>query len=76
MAVERRRVELREAVDLVDVAVDAVAHGDVDKAVVGTQRHCWLGACLGQGVEARASATAKDNAQDGLQIWYVVNDIS
>lgn len=34
MPVEGSRVELGEAVDLVDVAVDAVADGDVDEAVV------------------------------------------
>ncbi len=68
MAVERRRVELREGVDLGDVGVDAVGYGDVDQAVVGAQGHGGLGAVLGQGVEARAGAAAQDDAQDGLAV--------
>ena len=36
MAVERGRVKLREAVNLIYVAVQAVADRDVDQAVVAT----------------------------------------
>lgn len=67
MPVERGRVELCQAVDLCDVAVDAIADRDVDQAVVGTQRHSRLSTLLGQGVQARASATTKDYAQYSLQ---------
>lgn len=65
--VQRRRVELRERVDLGDVAVDTVADGDVDQAVVGAQRHGGLGAVLGQRVQPRARAAAEDDAQNGLR---------
>jgi len=63
VTVERRRVELRKAVDLVDVGVDAVGHGDVDEAVVGAERNRGLGAGLRQGVEAGTRAAAKDDRQ-------------
>jgi hypothetical protein len=64
--VERRRVELRQGVDLGHVGVDAVADGDVDEPVVGAERHRGLGAVLGQRVEARAGAAAEDDAEHGL----------
>jgi hypothetical protein len=66
VAVERRAVKLRQRVDLGDVAVDAVADGDVDEAVVGTQRHRGLGAALGERVQARARAAAEDDAKHRL----------
>lgn len=65
--VQGRRVELREAVHLVDVGVQAVRHGDVDEAVVGAQGHGGLGALLGERVQPRARPAAQDDAQHGLQ---------
>jgi len=47
MSVQRRGVELREAVDLVDVGVDAVGDWDVDQPVVGPQGYSRLGPLLG-----------------------------
>ena len=66
MPVQRRRVELRQRVDLVDARVDAVGHRDVDQAVVGAEGHGGLGALLGERVEAGAGAAAEDDAEDRL----------
>jgi hypothetical protein len=66
VAVEGGAVELRQAVDLSDVAVDAVADGDVDEAVIRAQRHCRLGTLLGKGVQACAGATTENDAQHRL----------
>ena len=67
VTVERRRVELREAVDLVDVGVDAVGHGQVDEPVVGAEGNRGLGAGLGEGVQTGTRTTAEDDAEDVLQ---------
>ena len=67
MPIERRRVELGQAVDLADGAVEAVTDWDVDQAVVGAQGHGGLGPLLGQGVKAGTSATPEDDAQHRLQ---------
>lgn len=39
MTVQRGRIELRENVDFVDPAIDAVAHRHVDQSVATSQRH-------------------------------------
>lgn len=39
MAIERVRIELRQDVDPVYPAVDAVAHGDVDEPIAPADRH-------------------------------------
>lgn len=67
VAVEGCRVELREDIDLADVAVDAVADGDVDQAVVGTEGDRRLGALLGEGVEAGAGAAPQNDSEDTLK---------
>jgi len=66
VAVQGGRVELGQAVHLVDVGVEAIADGNVDQAVVGTQWHGGLGALLGQGVEPGASPSSQDDAQHRL----------
>ncbi len=58
---------MREAVNLVDVAVEAVADRDINQAVVCAQRHSWLGTLLGEGVQTGARTTAKDDAQHSLE---------
>lgn len=67
VAVERGGVELREAVHLVDVGVDAVGHGQVDEPVVGAEGNRGLGAGLGEGVQTGTRTTAEDDAEDVLQ---------
>jgi hypothetical protein len=64
--VQRGRVELGQAVDLVDVAVEAVADRDVNEAVVSAQWHSRLGALLGQGVKTRTSTSSQNNCQNSL----------
>lgn len=57
---------LREAVDLVDVGVEAVGHWDVNQPVVAAQRNRRLRTLLGERVQARASTAAKDDAKHCL----------
>ena len=52
-------VELREDVDAVQAAVDAVGDGDVDEAVLARHRHGRLGADLGEGIEPGALSAAE-----------------
>ena len=68
VAVQRSRVKLREAVNLVDVGVDAVGDGDVDEAVVRAEGNRGLRAGLRQGVQTRARATTEDDRQDVVSV--------
>ena len=61
MPVEGGGVELGEHVDLVDAAVDAVAHGHIDEPVASADGHRWLGACLGQGVQSRPCSSSQND---------------
>lgn len=65
VAVERGGVVLSEDVNLVDAAVEAVAHGHVDEAVGAADGHRGLGALGGEGAEAGARAAAEDDRADG-----------
>src|SRR5205085_5716272 len=56
--------ELREDVDAVEVAVDAVGDRDVDQAVLAGDGHGGLGTVFGERVEAGAAAAAEDQAED------------
>lgn len=67
VAIEGSRVELREDVDLGDVAVEAVTNWDIDQPVVGPERHRGLCALLGQRVETSPGSAAKNNSQNTLQ---------
>jgi len=58
-------VELGEHVDLGDARVDAVGHGHVDEAVGAANGHGGLCARLGEGEQAGASASAKDDGCTG-----------
>ena len=58
VAVKRGGVELREDVDLVDVAVEAVADGDVDEPVVSAEGNGGFGSLFGERVETRSSAAS------------------
>jgi len=65
--VQRRGVELREHVDLVDVAVDAVADRNINQPVVGTQGHGGLRPFLRQGVQSASGSSTEDNSEHTLQ---------
>lgn len=67
VAIEGRRVELREDVDLGDVAVEAVTNRDIDQPVVGSERHCGLRALLRQRVETSPGSAAENDPQNTLQ---------
>lgn len=56
VSVQRCRVKLRQAVNLVDVAVDAVGHRDINQTVVRTQRNGRLRSFLRQRVQTRTRA--------------------
>lgn len=58
MAVKRGGVELGEDVDLVDVAVEAVADGDVDEPVVSAEGNGGFGSLFGERVETRSSSAS------------------
>ena len=73
VAVERRRVELRQHEDPLEVGVQAVADRDVDQPVLAAERHRRLRAHVGQREEARAAAAAENQGQD---VVHVVNILS
>ena len=58
------RVELREHVDAVQPAVDAVRERNVDQPILAGQRHGRLRAILGQRIEPRAAAAAENNSDN------------
>lgn len=66
MPVEGSGVELREAVNLIDVGIDAIGDWDVDQPVVGAQRHRRLCALLCERVQPRPCSTSQNNPQHGL----------
>ena len=63
VAVEARRVVLREHEDAPEVRVDAVRDRDVDEAVLARERDGGLGAVLGERVEPRPGAAAEDDRE-------------
>lgn len=50
--VKGSRIELSQAIDLVDIRVQTVGHRNVNQPVVAAQGHSWLGTFLGQWKEA------------------------
>ena len=64
VAVERRRVELRQDEDAPDVRVEAVADGDVDEPVLSANRHGGLGPQLGERKQPAALTAAEDQRED------------
>ena len=64
--VEAHGVELRQHVDAVQAAVDAVGERDVDQPVLSGDRDRGLGAILGQWIEARPLAAAQHQRHDVL----------
>ncbi len=80
MAVQGAGVELRQHVDLVDAAVDAVADWDVDQPEDAAKCHCGLCTPGGQRPQICARASAQDHGcaihgreklQHGMQIAQV-----
>ena len=70
VAVERERLVLGEDVDVAEVGVDAVGEGDVDDAVLAGEGNGRLGAIAGEGEEAFAGTTGKQNAK---RISHILN---
>ena len=68
MTIEGGGVELREHVDLVDAAVDAVAHGDINQSVAASNGHSWLGSGFGQRVQPRSCSTSQNDGCTQHQI--------
>lgn len=66
VAVERGGIELREHIDLGNVAVEAVAHRYVYQPVVRSQRNRRLRALLRQRVQPRPCSAAKNDTQHTL----------
>ena len=63
VAVERRRVELREDEDASNVGMQAIADRNVNQPVLAADWHSWLGPMLGQRKEARTLAAAEDQSE-------------
>ena len=63
VAVERRRVELREHEDLLQPGVEAVADRDVDQPVLPADRHGRLRPHVRERVEPRPASAAEDERQ-------------
>lgn len=68
MAVERGGIELCEHIDLGDVAVEAVADGDINQPVVGPQRNRRLRTLLRQRIQPGPSSASEYNPQNTLNI--------
>ena len=64
MAIERCAVELRQHIDLVDAAVDAVANRDINQAVFARQRHGRLGPHFGERVQPRPSTATENDCEN------------
>ena len=62
--VQADRDELREHVDAVQPAVDAVGDRDVDQPVLAGQRHGRLGAILGERIQPRALPAAQNDGDE------------
>ena len=63
VAVERRRVELRQHEDLLQPGVQAVADRDVDQPVLAADRHRRLRPHVGERVEPRPASAAENQRQ-------------
>jgi hypothetical protein len=63
VTVQRGRVELCQHIDLGYVAVQTVADRDINKPVVGTQRHGRLGTLLGEGIQSSPCTTSKNDSK-------------
>ena len=71
MAVQADAEELREDVEAIDAAVDAVAKRDVDEAIFPGDGHGRLTAMLRQGIQ-RSSAAAAENQAEQCRAWQLV----
>lgn len=75
MAIEGSGIELRENIDLGDVAVQAVADRNINQPVVGSKGNSRLRSLLGQRVETSPSPSSENNAQNTLQNTAYDNSI-
>ncbi len=66
VAVQADAEELRQHIDAVEAAVDAVADGDVDEAILAGNGHGRLAAQHGQGIKASAATSTKDQAKHAI----------
>ena len=66
VTVERRAVELRQHVHLVDAGIDAVADRNINQPILARQRHGRLGPRLGEGEKTGPGSAAKDDGQDSF----------
>jgi hypothetical protein len=79
VAVEGRRVELRQDENAPDVGVQAVADRDVDEAILSPNRHSGLRTVLGEREQARALTAAEDERKyvvvHGYPVrpWYIAD---
>ena len=68
------RVELRQHVDPVQAAVDAVRERDVDQPILARQGDGRLGAILGQRIQPRAATAAENESDDTFHVVLALDD--
>src|SRR5262249_55891748 len=69
MPMEADRQELRQDVDAVQFAVDAITDRDVDEAVLAGDGDGRLAAEFGQGIQPSAATAAEDQGKNILHEW-------
>lgn len=62
--VQTHAQKLRQHVNAVEAAIDAVADGNVDQPVFSGQGNGWLAPQLGEGIQAGPPTTAQNQAQN------------
>ena len=72
VAVERRRVELRQHEDALQPGVQAVADRDVDQPVLPADRHGRLRAHVGEREEPGAASAAEDQCEDVFHVLQFI----
>jgi hypothetical protein len=55
---ETRRLELRQNIDLIDLAIDAIRDGNINQSILATERHGGLGAVRRQRQQPSAASAA------------------
>ena len=72
VAVERRRVELRQHVDAFEAGVQAVAERNVDQPVLAADRHRRLRAMVREREQPRAAAAAEHDRQHVVHSPFIL----
>ena len=72
LAIERKRLVLRQDKDAAQAGVDAVGKRDVDDAVDAAEGHGRFGAVAGERIEAFACASGEQDSERIFHHWHTV----